>query len=52
MVFSDYNWQYLQEIDRSTGSYIIFDQGEPIDHGTHITGSVPESSTESEYNAA
>ena len=52
MVFSDYSWQYFPDNDRSIGSYIIFDQGEPIDHGTHITGSVAESSAESEYNEA
>ena len=52
MTFSDYSWQYCTENDRSTVSYMIFDQGGPIDHGTHITGSVAEPNAESEYNAA
>ena len=38
MVFSDYSWQYFPDIDRSIVSYIIFDQGEPIDIGTHVIG--------------
>ena len=37
---------------RSTGAYIIFYHGEPIDHGTHVPGPVAQSSAESEYNAA
>ena len=37
---------------KSTGAYIIFYQGGPIDHGTHVLGSVAQSSAESEYNAA
>ena len=37
---------------RSTGAYIIFYQGGPIDHGTHIPVPVSQSSAESEYNAA
>ena len=37
---------------RSTGAYIIFYQGRPIDHGTHVPGPVAQSSTESAYNAA
>ena len=52
MVFSDYIWKDFPENDRITGSYIIFDQGEPIDHGTHVRGSVAEPIAESEYNAA
>ena len=32
--------------------YIIFYQGGPIDHGTHVPGLVAQSSAESEYNVA
>ena len=32
-------------------AYIIFYQGGPIDHGTHVPGPVAQSSAESEYNA-
>ena len=31
---------------------MIFYQGGPIDHGTHVTGPVAQSSVESEYSAA
>ena len=34
--FSDYSWQDCTETGISTGAYIIFYQGGPIDHGTHI----------------
>ena len=37
---------------RSTGAYIIFYQGGTIDHATYATGTVAQSSAESEYNAA
>ena len=37
---------------RSTGAYIIFYQGGPIDHGTHVPVPVAQSSAESEYNSA
>ena len=43
--------QYFPYTGISTGSYIIFYQGEPIDHGTHVPGPVAQSSAESEYNA-
>ena len=36
----------------SIGTYFIFYQGGPIDHGTHVPGPVAQSSAESEYNAA
>ena len=32
--------------------YIIFYQGGPIDHGTHVSGPVAQSSAESKYNTA
>ena len=38
MDFSDSSWQYFPDIGRSTGAYIIFYQGVPIDHGTHPSG--------------
>ena len=34
------------------GAYIIFYQGGPIEHGTHVPGPVAQYSAESEYNAA
>ena len=52
MAFSDSSWQYCPHSGRSTGAYIIFYQGGPIDHGTHVPGPVSQSSAESEYNAA
>ena len=44
MVFSDYSWQYFPDTGRITGAYIIFYQGGTIDHGTHVTGPVSQSS--------
>ena len=52
MDFYDSSWQDFQDTGRSTGAYIIFYQGGPIDHITHVTGPVAKSSAESEYNAA
>ena len=52
MDFSDSSWQDFPDTGRSTVSYIIFYQGGPIDHGTHVPGPVAQSSAESEYNAA
>ena len=52
MAFSDSSWQDFPDTGRSTGAYIIFYQGGPIDHGTHVPGAVAKSSAESEYNAA
>ena len=50
MDFSDSSWQDCPDTGRSTGAYIIFYQGGPIDHGTHVPGPVAKSSTESDYN--
>ena len=50
--FSDSSWQDFPDTGISTGVYIIFYQGGPIDHGTHIPGPVAQYSAESEYNAA
>ena len=52
MAFSDSSWQDCPDTGRSTGEYIIFYQGGPIDHGVHVPGPVAKSSAESEYNAA
>ena len=50
--FSDSSWQDFPDTGRSTGAYIIFYQGGPIDHVTHVPGPVAQYSAESEYNAA
>ena len=52
MAFSDSSWQDCPDTRRSTGAYIIFFQGRPINYGTNIPGPVAQSSAESEYNAA
>ena len=52
MAFSDSSWQDFPKTDISIGAYILFYQGGPIDHGTHVTGKVYQSSAESEYNSA
>ena len=52
MDFSDSSWQDCHYTGRITGSYIIFYQGGPTKHGTHVPGPVAKSSTEREYNAA
>ena len=44
MAFSGSSWQYFSDTVRSIGAYIIFYQGGPIDHGTHATGPVSQSS--------
>ena len=51
MNFSDSIWKYFPYTGRSTGSFIIFYKCGPIDHGIHVTGPVPQSISESEYNA-
>ena len=48
MAFSDSSCQDCPDTGRSTGEYIIFYQGGPIDHGTHVPGPVAQSSAESE----
>ena len=52
MALYDSSWQDFPKTGRSTGAYIIFYQGGPIDHGTHVPVPVAQSSSESEYNAA
>ena len=38
--FSDSSWKDCTETVRSIVAYIIFYQGGPIDHGTHVSGPV------------
>ena len=52
MVFSNYSWKDCLDTGISTGAYIIFFQGGPIDHGTHVPGPVSQSSAKIQYNAA
>ena len=52
MDFSDSNWQDCLDTGRTTGSFIIFYQGGPIDHGTNVPVLVSQSSAEIYYNAA
>ena len=52
MAFLNYSWQDFPDTGRSTGAYIIFYEGGSIDHGTHVPGTVAQSSAESDYNAA
>ena len=52
MAFSDSSWQDFPDTGRSTGAYIIFYQGGPIDHGTHVPRPVAQSIAEIEYNSA
>ena len=40
MAFSNCSWKYFPDTGRSTGVYIIFDQGWPIDYATHVPGPV------------
>ena len=49
MDFSDSSWQYFLDTGISTGAYIKFYQGEPIDYRTHVPGTVSQSSG---HNAA
>ena len=47
IVFSDSIWKYCQDTVRSRGVYIVFYQGVPIDHFTHVPGPVDQFSAES-----
>ena len=44
MEFSDSSWQDYPDTGRSTQAYILFYQGVPIDHSTHVPGPVAQSS--------
>ena len=48
MDFSGSSWQDFPDTGIITGAYIIFYQGGPIDHGTHVPVPVAQSSAESE----
>ena len=52
MDFYGSSWQDFPDTGRSTGANIIFYEGGPIDHDTHVPLPVAQSSAESEYNAA
>ena len=45
MDFSESSWQGCLDTVKSTGAHIIFYQGGPIDHGTHVPVSVAQSSS-------
>ena len=51
IMFSDSIWKYYPDTVRSIGSYILFYQGGPIGHFTHVPFPVAQASYESEYNA-
>ena len=44
MDFSNSRWQDCPDTGRITVAYIIFYQGGKFDHGTHVTGTVSQSS--------
>ena len=52
MSFSDSSWKDCPDTGRSTGAHIIFYQGGPIDHGTHVQVPVPQSSAKIYFNSA
>ena len=45
MAFYNSSWQDCPDTGRSTVAYIIFYQGGPFDHVTHVPEPVPQSST-------
>ena len=42
MFLPDYSWKDWPDTGRSRGIYIIFYQGGPIDHGTHVPQTVSQ----------
>ena len=50
MGLSDSSWKDCPDTGRITGAYIIFYQGVPIYHGTHVPVTVAQSSAESDYS--
>ena len=52
VVFSDSRWQDSPDTGRSTGEYIVFNQGGPIDHFPHVLVPVAQYSSESENNVS
>ena len=51
LLLSIYIWQYWWVTCSSTGAYIVFYQGGPICHCTHVPGTLAQSSAESEYSS-
>ena len=51
MVLYYSSWKDFTDTVRTTGSYIVFYKGVPINHFTHVPGPVSHSSAEIEYNA-
>ena len=45
MAFYDSSWKYFPYTGRITGAYIIFYQVGTIDYGTHVPGTVDQSSS-------
>ena len=43
IAFSDSSWQDFLDTGRSIGAYIIFYQGGPMNHGTHVPGPLAKS---------
>ena len=52
MMLYDSIWQDFTDTGRSIGVYIVFYKGGPIDHFTHVPGTVAQSSADSEWNVA
>ena len=52
MVLYGFIWEYFPYTGRSTGSYIVFYQGGPIDNCKHVPVIVAQSSASSDYNEA
>ena len=52
VVLSNSIWRECKDNGRSTGAYIVFYQGVPIDNFTHIPGPFAKSSAKRDYNAA
>ena len=48
----DSSWQDCPDTGRSTGAYIIFSQGGPVDFATFVPVPVAMSSAEAEINAS
>ena len=52
VVLYDSICQEFPDTGSSTGAYTVFYKGGPIDHCTHVSGTVSQSSSEIEYNTA
>ena len=51
MVFYGSSWEDFTDTGRSTGAYILFYWGVPIDHFTHVPGPVAQSIADIESNS-